>query len=72
MIKYLKYILYIFCLIGCFEINKPFENDKITMPDIKAINSGLYTLDDTGNLHVDIKKAYESPESKALLLDILK
>jgi len=37
----------------------------------RAINSGLYTLDDTGNLHVDIKKAYESPESKALLLDIL-
>jgi len=42
MIKYLKYILYIFCLIGCFEINKPFENDKITMPDIQAINSSLY------------------------------
>jgi len=42
MIKYLIYILYIFCLIGCFEINKPFENDKITMPDIQAINSGLY------------------------------
>ena len=37
----------------------------------RAINSGLYTLDDTGNLHVDIKKAYESPESKAVLLDIL-
>ena len=36
----------------------------------RAINSGLYTLDDTGNLHVDIKKAYESPESKAVLLDI--
>lgn len=37
----------------------------------RAINSGLYTLDDTGNLHVDIKKAYESPESRALLLDII-
>jgi hypothetical protein len=42
MIKYLKYILCIFCLLGCFEINKPFENDKIAMPDIKAINSSLY------------------------------
>tara|TARA_R100001463_G_scaffold20425_2_gene49774 strand:+ start:1249 stop:3258 length:2010 start_codon:yes stop_codon:yes gene_type:complete len=37
----------------------------------RAINSGLYTLDDTGNFHVDIKKAYESPESRALLLDII-
>ena len=37
----------------------------------RAITSGLYTLDDQGNFHVDIKKAYESPESKALLLDII-
>lgn len=37
----------------------------------RAINSGLYTLDDKGNFHVDIKKAYESPESRALLLDII-
>ena len=37
----------------------------------RAINSGLYTLDDKGNFHVDLKKAYESPESKALLLDII-
>lgn len=37
----------------------------------RAINSGLYTLDDTGNFHIDIKKAYESPESRALLLDII-
>jgi hypothetical protein len=42
MIKYLMYILYLSCLISCFEISKPFENDKITMPVIKAINSGLY------------------------------
>ena len=30
------------CLIGCFEINKPFEDDKITTLRIKAINSSLY------------------------------
>jgi len=42
MIKYLKYILYMSCLIGCFEINKPFEDDKITMDRIKPINSSLY------------------------------
>ena len=42
MVKYLKYILCIFCLFGCFEINKPFDDDKIAMPDIKAINSSLY------------------------------
>jgi hypothetical protein len=42
MIKYLKYILYISCLIGCFEINKPFEDDKITMHRIQAVDSSLY------------------------------
>jgi hypothetical protein len=42
MIKYLKYILCFFCLVGCFEINKPFENDKIAMLNIEAINSSLY------------------------------
>ena len=26
----------------------------------RAINSGLYTLDDTGNFHIDIKKAYDN------------
>ena len=42
MIKYLKYILCIFFLVGCFKINKPFEDDKINMPNIQAINSSLY------------------------------
>jgi len=42
MIKLLKYILFLCCLIGCFEIHKPFENEKVTMPVIKAINAGLY------------------------------
>jgi hypothetical protein len=42
MIKYLMYILYLSFLISCFEISKPFEDDKITIPVIKAINSGLY------------------------------
>ena len=37
----------------------------------RAINSGLYTLDDTGNLHLNTQKAYESPEARALLLDII-
>ena len=42
MIKYLKYIVYLSCLISCFELNKPFEGDKVTMPEIKAVNSSLY------------------------------
>lgn len=42
MIKYLVYILYLSFLFSCFEINKPFEDDKITIPVIKGINSGLY------------------------------
>ena len=42
MIKYLVYILYLSFLLSCFEINKPFEDDKITIPIIKGINSGLY------------------------------
>ena len=42
MIKYLMYILYLSFLVSCFEISKPFEDDKITMPVIKGINSGLY------------------------------
>ena len=42
MIKYLKYILYLSCLIGCIEINKPFEDDKITMHRIKAEDASLY------------------------------
>ena len=42
MIKYIKYILCISCLISCFEINKPFKDDKIIMPEIKAENSSLY------------------------------
>ena len=42
MIKYLVYILYLSFLVSCFEINKPFEDDKITIPVIKGINSGLY------------------------------
>ena len=36
------FILYLSCLISCFEISKPFEDDKITIPVIKGINSGLY------------------------------
>jgi len=42
MIKYLMYILYLSFLVICFEISKPFEDDKITMPVIKSFNSGLY------------------------------
>ena len=42
MIKPLKYILFLCCLIGCFELHKPFEDEKLTMPVIKAINAGLY------------------------------
>ena len=42
MIKYLVYILYLSFLVSCFVINKPFEDDKITIPVIKGINSGLY------------------------------
>ena len=42
MIKPLKYILFLCCLIGCFELHKPFEDEKLTMPVIEAINAGLY------------------------------
>ena len=42
MIRYLKYILYLTCLVSCFEVKKPFENDKMTMLEIKPINSSLY------------------------------
>ena len=30
------------CLIGCFEINKPFGDDKTTIHRIKAVDSSLY------------------------------
>lgn len=42
MIKYFKYIIFIFLLIGCFQINKPFQNSKVTSAHHNSINSIIY------------------------------
>jgi hypothetical protein len=38
----LKYILCIFFLFGCFQINKPFQNSKTTSPIHNPINSIIF------------------------------
>lgn len=42
MSKYIKYIFCIFLLTGCFQINKPFQNSKITTPLYNSLNSTIY------------------------------
>lgn len=42
MIKHLKYILYILLLTGCFDLNRPFQDEKITISMNNSINSMIY------------------------------
>ena len=51
MSNYLKYLICIFLLIGCFTINKPFENSKITTPFHNSLNSTIYIDDIIGVSH---------------------
>ena len=42
MIKYFKYLSCLIILLGCLELNKPFQNTKITSPINNSINSVVY------------------------------
>ena len=45
------YILYLSFLLSCFEINKPFEDDKITIPiNIIEENKHLLNYNDAKNI----------------------
>ena len=42
MIKYFKYLSCLIILLGCLELNKPFQNTKITSPINNSLNSVVY------------------------------
>ena len=61
MIKYFKYLSCLIILSGCLELNKPFQNTKITSPINNSINSVVYIdkiIGVSNKIDLELKKEF--------------